>query len=102
MNVNSEVTISATSGSGAGYSYSKISGEGTIGAGTGLFFSGNNVGTTTIRVTDSYLNTEDVAIHVGGSAMYAVGGYNGSTMDSVEISFNSCYLIKAVITLLCS
>ncbi|OFZ39629.1 MAG: hypothetical protein A2504_14585 [Bdellovibrionales bacterium RIFOXYD12_FULL_39_22] len=88
ININSEATLSAIGGSGSGYTYSIVSGEGSIGPGTGIFFSGSNVRTTVVRVTDSYANFEDVSIHIGGTGLYAVGGYDGTTMDDVEISFN--------------
>ncbi|MBT4762452.1 MAG: hypothetical protein HOO06_12190 [Bdellovibrionaceae bacterium] len=87
-NVNSQKTLSAVGGAEAGYVYSLVSGEGTVGSDSGVFFSGNNVGTTVINVQDSYGNSENVAIHVGGTGIYAVGGYDGSTLDSVEVSFN--------------
>lgn len=61
--VNNATTFSAGGGVG-GYTYSIVSGGGSIDSGTGAFTAPASSGTTVVRVTDSIGNTSDATVTI--------------------------------------
>ncbi len=82
VNVNAHAMFTASGGAG-GYSYSIVSGEGSIEPDTGDFVAPHYAGTTVVRVTDASDQTADASIVAGGSTLYVLGGWGGYTTDAV-------------------
>ncbi|RLB53151.1 MAG: hypothetical protein DRJ42_12705 [Deltaproteobacteria bacterium] len=82
INVNVSARLGATGGV-APYSFSLVSGEGAVDA-EGVLMTPNYGGEMRVRVTDSVDGTAEVTVSVGGTGLFAVGGYYGMVSDLVR------------------
>ncbi len=71
LNVNGSVTFSSTGGTSP-YTYSLVTGSGTINATTGAYTAPALAGTDTIRVTDSVGATSDAVVSISDSSALAI------------------------------
>lgn len=85
MSTNSTWTFTAANGAGAPYTFSVVSGGGSINSSTGVYTAGSTPGTVTIRVTDSALSTADATVTVVEPSKIYVGPVN----NCVQYSDNS-------------
>ncbi len=83
MNVNSHTTLRA-SGGVPPYAFSIVSDGGRVNPDTGDLTTMNYGGEMTVRVTDTEATTADQTITVGGTSLFAIGGWGGETNDHVS------------------
>lgn len=88
ISINSTILFSAAGGS-APYSYSLVSGGGSVNATSGLYSADGSVGSAVVRVTDALSNTADANINIINAApvISAVADQNASEDLAWPISF---------------
>ena len=86
--IGRDITFSTTNGAPP-YTYSIISGAGTIGAATGLYTAPSTIGTSVVQVTDINSNTDTVTITAYKPQLVATGSAHSCILDFSDLTTSS-------------